>query len=217
MARVRSPILVGRDHELTALQGALDDAVAGRAPMVVVAGEAGIGKTRLVDEFLRGPAASAGARGCVGACLDLGAGAVPYAPFVEIVRRARLASEARDEVPVPDPFDHVLAAGERDAASAPSDVTDDLRRARFYGAMLDVLGGLATTAPLVVVVEDVHWADRASLELATFVIRNLRDLPVLFIVTTRNDELGRDTGRDEMLAAVLRDHRTLRLVAPGSR
>ncbi|HTF59328.1 MAG TPA: ATP-binding protein, partial [Actinomycetes bacterium] len=83
--RVSSPVLVGRDAEVAQLRAALELAAAGRPATVVVAGEAGVGKTRLVAELL-GEAAGRGAVALTGGCLDVGEGVLAYAPLVEALR-----------------------------------------------------------------------------------------------------------------------------------
>ena len=83
--RVSSPVLVGRDAEAAQLRAALGRAAAGQPAIVVVAGEAGIGKTRLVTELL-GEAGELGAVALTGGCLDVGDGVLAYAPLVEALR-----------------------------------------------------------------------------------------------------------------------------------
>jgi predicted ATPase len=83
--RVSSPVLVGRDAEVARLDAALERAAAGRPAIVVVAGEAGVGKTRLITE-LTARCAAQGTRVLAGGCVPVGEGALPYAPIVEILR-----------------------------------------------------------------------------------------------------------------------------------
>src|SRR5919107_852295 len=80
-----SPILVGRENELATLDRALERAVDGQAGIVLVAGDAGLGKSRLVAEFAD-PARAAGSRVVVGGCIDLGGDGLPYGPFLEALR-----------------------------------------------------------------------------------------------------------------------------------
>src|SRR5256885_15956247 len=82
---MRSPVLVGRSEELAIRDAALERARAGGPCTVLIGGEAGIGKTRLVTEFAAGSAAS-GARLLAGSCLDLGAEGLPFAPFAAVLR-----------------------------------------------------------------------------------------------------------------------------------
>lgn len=174
----------------------------GESRTVIVAGEAGIGKSRLVDVFVTG-VASAGGRVLIGGCLALGSGGLPYAPFVEAFRAlfrdvdpgalpallgpsrgdlARLMPEVRARPGRPDP-DHVS-----DAARQPA--TDDrFAQGRLFELVLGVLERLARVAPVVLVVEDVQWADPSTQDLLAFLVRNLRDDRVLLIATIRTDEL----------------------------
>ena len=83
--RVSSPVLVGRSGQLSALDAALAEAAGGRPSAVVVGGEAGVGKSRLVAEFA-GRSRGAGARVLKGGCLELGADGLPFAPFTAVLR-----------------------------------------------------------------------------------------------------------------------------------
>jgi ATP/maltotriose-dependent transcriptional regulator MalT len=161
--------LVGRDAELAALVAALDDARAGRSRLVLVSGEAGVGKTRLVDELLHQGGSTV--LPLVGACVDLGDDALPFAPFASALREPMRAAGVSGLV--------ALAAGG----------SDDRRR--LYEGVADLLESLSAEQPVVLVVEDLHWADRSTRELLTFLGRALRDSPVLIIATYRSDELHR--------------------------
>ena len=94
--RISSPVFVGRRAELDRLKDAFDRASAGRPALVLVAGEAGVGKSRLLAEF-SAHVEAAGGRTLSGGCLDLGEGSLPYAPFVEALRSLarELSLEAR--------------------------------------------------------------------------------------------------------------------------
>ena len=161
--------LVGRDAELTALVAALDDARAGRSRLVLVSGEAGVGKTRLVEELV--DQAEGSVLPLVGACVDLGDDALPFAPFASALREPMRAAGVSGLV--------ALAAGG----------SDDRRR--LYEGVADLLESLSAEQPVVLVVEDLHWADRSTRELLTFLGRALRDAAVLIIATYRSDELHR--------------------------
>jgi ATP/maltotriose-dependent transcriptional regulator MalT len=161
--------LVGRDAELAALVAALDDARDGRSRLVLVSGEAGVGKTRLVDELLH--QAGGSVLPLVGACVDLGDDALPFAPFASALREPMRAAGVSGLV--------ALAAGG----------SDDRRR--LYEGVADLLESLSAEQPVVLVVEDLHWADRSTRELLTFLGRALRDAAVLIVATYRSDELHR--------------------------
>ncbi|WP_368496366.1 AAA family ATPase [Herbiconiux sp. A18JL235] len=186
-----SPSLVGRENDLESLVGALADARAANTRTVVVSGEAGIGKTRLVAEFLASvPADTLVLRG---QCIDLDRDAPPYAPVVAVLR-ALVGAVGVDAV-----REAAGAAAEALSVLMPelAPVADDPAAAarggadRLYDAVAGVLGGVSSAHPLVVVVEDLHWADSATLALLRFLVRVLESARVLFVVTYRSDELGR--------------------------
>jgi DNA-binding CsgD family transcriptional regulator/tetratricopeptide (TPR) repeat protein len=192
--RVSSPTFVGRVEQLDALSAALDEASDGRATAVIVGGEAGIGKTRLVAEFA-GRARTAGALVLTGGCAPIDGG-LPYGPILGVLRDAvrqvgdptaeallgRLApgAEARDSERV-DP-----------AGSFPAlHPSEEWAKARLFESILAWCTTLARSNPLVVVLEDLHWADSVSTELVSFLTRNLADAPVLIVGTYRPEDLGR--------------------------
>ncbi|MEA2341455.1 MAG: hypothetical protein QOG11_1532 [Solirubrobacteraceae bacterium] len=191
-ASLVSPVLVGRDAELTALTAALQRALAGDQAVVLVGGEAGVGKSRLVQE-IAGPARAAGARVLTGSCIELGGGGIPLAPLVEVLRT--LAGELE-----PDTLDPILgpARGELarllpeldpgPTASAPGDGAD---AARVLELIVGVVARLAAARPLVLVFEDLQWADRSTLDLTALLVGGVGIPGVLFVCTVRSDELHR--------------------------
>src|SRR6266542_3503660 len=190
--RVSCPVLVGRAAEVARLRAALERAAAGE-PAVVVAGEAGVGKTRLVAELLH-DAADGGVVALTGGCLDVGDGVLAYAPLVEALRQLARVLE-------PGELERVLGG----ARAAP---------ARLFELLLGVLHRLAGRGPLLLVVEDLHWADQSTRDLLGFLVRNLRG-GVALVATYRSDELHRRHplrpflaeldrgGRAELLAGIL--------------
>ena len=159
--------LLERDHFLHALDEALRHAGAGSGQLVLVSGEAGIGKTSLVEHFIAGCPPTT--RALWGACEAL---FTPRAlgPLYDIAQQLPSPSALR-----------VLLDG-------------TANRATLFAAVLDELtgsGGHAPT-PTIVVLEDVHWADEATLDLLKFLARRLHRIPVLLIATYREEELGRD-------------------------
>jgi ATP/maltotriose-dependent transcriptional regulator MalT len=166
--RSRTPRLVGRQTELSSLVSALDDARDGKSRLLLVGGEAGVGKTRLIEELvLRADDAKA----LIGGCVDLGDDALPFAPFAAALREPMRAAGVDDLVE--------LAAGG----------SDDRRR--LYEGVADLLEQISIEQPVVLVVEDLHWADRSTRELLAFLGRALRDVRVLIIATYRTDEIHR--------------------------
>ncbi|MGN9845394.1 helix-turn-helix transcriptional regulator [Nonomuraea sp. H19] len=184
---------VGRAAELAALRQARE-----RGPAIVlVAGEPGIGKSRLVEEFV------AGLHAVEGGCLALGADGLPYAPFVTVTRRlvrelgaARLTGRRGLAHWLPE-------LGEPDPSYG---------RARLFD---DVLTLIELAAPVVVVLEDLQWADPSSRELLLFLARNLSDPGVLLIGTYRSTDLADDHPLRPLLTSLTRLPRT-RLIEPPS-
>jgi predicted ATPase len=189
-----SPVIVGRDEQLAALEAALAATHGGEPAAVLLGGGTGVGKTRLVTEFA-GRVAGAGGRALTGGCLEPDAARLPFAPFTAVLRqlvldigvegvRAMLSRSARTEL------GRLLA--ELGTAADQQDELDHLQaRARLFEQLLALLGQLARTAPLTLIVEDVHRADASSRELLAFLIANLAAAPLLIVVTFRSDELTR--------------------------
>jgi len=187
-----SPSLVGRDGELAVLDAALARAASGEPSAVLIGGEAGVGKSRLVDEFAT-RSRQTGARVLAGGCLELGADGLPFAPFTSVLRElvrdlgadgvaALLPAGATRELARLLP-EFGEPAGPDDAAAS---------RARLFEQMLILLEQLADRGPLVLIVEDAHWADRSTRDLLQFLIRNQRAIDgLLIVVTYRSDDLHR--------------------------
>jgi DNA-binding CsgD family transcriptional regulator len=192
--RVSSPVLIGRTDELARLRAALERANAGASSATLVAGEAGVGKTRLVAE-LAAIAQAEGALVLLGGCIDLGESSLPYAPVVEALRGVVRRLPA-DEV------DAVIGHGRGELARLVPDLgpASDERdtelsigsgQGRLFETVLGVLERLASRAPVQFVVEDLHWSDRSTRDLFGFLVRNLRDARVALVLTYRSDELHR--------------------------
>jgi DNA-binding CsgD family transcriptional regulator/tetratricopeptide (TPR) repeat protein len=202
-ARRTSPILIGREAELRALE----EAVLERAerPVALVGGEAGVGKTRLVRE-LRARQLADGATVAVGSCVELGADLLPYAPFVESI--GRLVEDLGDRA------DELLGAERTDLATLlpglaqPTDEPAGAGGSR--GRMYEAVRALLDRHPglLVVVLEDIHWADRSTLELLDYLARRLRHGRTLLLATYRTDELHRRHPLPPLLAELERTGRS---------
>ncbi len=192
--RVSSPTFVGRADELAALDGALGRAAAGVPAFTFVAGESGVGKSRLVAE-LESRARNAGARVFVGHCLELGGAAIPYAPLVDALRPiARELVECGSDLAEALPPASRAALAElmpefRAAGTAPEG--DGTHQARVFEALLALIERLGRVQPVVLVLEDLHWADQSTRDFLTFLVRSARDEPLSLVVTYRSDELHR--------------------------
>jgi ATP/maltotriose-dependent transcriptional regulator MalT len=167
--RILCNVLIGRDAEMGRLETLLRECVGGRGRTALVSGEAGVGKTVLIREFVK-RARTAGARVVWGECTEIDARR-PFGPFMDIAHAANRV----DTLPV----------APRDAVMAGTD------RYRLHSAFAALLADLARERPIVIVIEDLHWADEASLELFPHVARKLRDVPLLLVGTYRSDELHR--------------------------
>jgi DNA-binding CsgD family transcriptional regulator/tetratricopeptide (TPR) repeat protein len=211
--RAGSPVLVGRDEQMVALEAAFSSVRQGGPSAVLLGGEAGVGKSRLVGEFGT-VAASAGARVLTGGCLQLGTDGLPYAPFTAVLRDLvhEMGADAVAAM-LPGRTTRGLARllpelGEPDAAQASRGETDAGRdageaRARLFEEVLAALEHLARSAPVVLVIEDAHWADRSSRDLLMFLVGNQRAISgLLIIVTFRSDELHRTHPLRPLLAAL---------------
>ena len=157
--------MVGRQGEVQTLSDALGRALAGEQANVVVGGEAGVGKSRLVQELV-GEAREAGARVLVGSCVELDGGGIPFAPVVEMIRdlAAELPDGELEAALGPARAEIGRLVPELDE-STPAMSADDRDPARLLELMLGVVGRLAASAPLILAFEDVQWADRATLDL----------------------------------------------------
>ncbi|MEV4422520.1 AAA family ATPase, partial [Patulibacter sp. NPDC049589] len=194
--RVSSARLIGRTAELATLEAALADARAGRPSLAFVAGESGVGKTRLVGAFAA-TVAAAGVPVLRGECVALGEGELPYAPIAGALRPlarrghpvlATLPADVRRPLAALVPGLDVLSPDGPPGAGGPSGDGD---RAVLFEALLALLDALARDDGLVLVVEDAHWADASTRAFLSFLARGVVDERLLVVATYRPDELHR--------------------------
>jgi DNA-binding CsgD family transcriptional regulator len=192
--RVSSPVLIGRSSELERLEAALQFVRAGQSRTVLIAGEAGVGKTRLVADFAE-LVRDGGAEVLQGGCIVLGDGALPYAPVVEALRGLVRRSDPSD-------LGAVLGHGRAELARLVPDLgpvtavpasglSIDSAQGRLFELLLGVLERLAARRPVLFIVEDLHWSDQSTRDLLGFLVRNLGDAAVMLLFTYRSDELHR--------------------------
>jgi DNA-binding CsgD family transcriptional regulator/tetratricopeptide (TPR) repeat protein len=183
--------LVGRSAELGELVSALDHAGAGSASVVVLDGDAGMGKTRLLTELL----AEAEARGqltLIGHCVDLGDAPPPYLPFTEAFARLAIQQPAFvDDIRGRFPAMWRLLPRSAESATEPGDAADRADRGELFEAVVGAVAALAEKQPLLFVVEDVHWADQATRDLLGFLFTRLTAEQVVVVASVRSDDLHR--------------------------
>ena len=200
--RISSPQFIGRRAELDRLKAALDQAINDAPSAVLIAGEAGIGKTRLVDEFIA-TAAERGARVLVGACIEFAGEDLPYAPVTGALRS--LAEElgpdgVRELAGTTWPAVACLVP----SLGSGDDIRDAMSQGRLFELLLGLLVRTASDRPLVLVVEDLHWADQSTRDFLGFLLRQLRSERLLIVATYRSDELHRRHPLRPLLSETLR-------------
>ncbi len=201
-------VFVGREAELRQLQSAFDAATSGQGSLTMVVGEPGIGKTALTEQLATYVSLRNG-RVLVGHCYEEGSLSLPYLAFVEALRtyaQARDVSELKKE----------LGTGAQDVARIVSEVRERLKieprpkgdpeeeRYRLLQGVTDFLGSAANVQPMMVVLEDLHSADRGTLEMLGHVARNLADKRLLLVGTYRDVEVDRTHPLSAALAELRR-------------
>jgi DNA-binding CsgD family transcriptional regulator/tetratricopeptide (TPR) repeat protein len=185
--------LVGRDTEMARLRGLLEDAAAGRAVTALVGGDAGVGKSRLVTELMT-VAGRNGFTVLCGQCAEIG-DSVPYLPFADAFRTA--PSHIEQAVKARPVLARLLPdGGEPAEGTGPS----GMARQQMFGAVLGALAEFAATSPVLLVLEDLHWADATTRHLVTFLARMLRRERVAIVGTYRTDDLHRRHPLGEVVA-----------------
>jgi DNA-binding CsgD family transcriptional regulator/tetratricopeptide (TPR) repeat protein len=187
--------LVGRDTELAELSSLLGVRPPRLGPSpapnaVLLAGDAGVGKTRLLTE-LRDMAVDDGWQVIAGHCLDFGDSALPYLPFSEIM--GRLATDLPDVVETVSGVHPSLARLQpgRRMLSGESHGTGSVDRGDLFEAMHSLLSAAAAKAPLLLVIEDAHWADQSTRDMVSFLFSRPFAEPVGIVVSYRAEDLHR--------------------------
>jgi hypothetical protein len=205
--------LVARSAEIEQLRAALSRAEAGTAGTVLVSGEAGVGKSRLLSE-IADAARSAGARVFSGRCVDIGEAGFPYLPFIEVVEQVRAGNP---EVLSAWPALGALTAGapleSTRLSVAESSVPGEDRnlgqirhfdQLQLFDAVLGALTELTRDACTVLQLEDLHWSDPSTRDLLSFLLSRLSNQRVLIIASYRSDDLHRRHPLRALLAELVR-------------
>ncbi|SPF03626.1 helix-turn-helix transcriptional regulator [Streptomyces sp. MA5143a] len=197
-----SPVFVGRAEELEVLRDALARAAdgasrtpggggggAGEPQALLLCGEAGVGKTRLVEEFAA-EAARGGAVVALGGCVEIGADGLPYAPFSTALRalHRRLPAELIAAAAGQEPE---LARLLPELGETPPTRHDEEGTARLFELTARLLERLTADRTVVLVLEDLHWADASTRHLLAYLLRTLRTGRLVVLATYRSDDIHR--------------------------
>jgi tetratricopeptide (TPR) repeat protein len=201
-------VFVGREPELKQLQSAFDGAISGQGALMMVTGEPGIGKTALCEQ-LSTYVTLRGGRTLVGHCYEAGSLSLPYLAFVEALRSYVLSREPKD-------LKEELGSGAADVARIVSEIRERLKikpktqkdpeeeRYRLLHGVSEFLTNAAAVQPMLVVLEDLHDADKGTLEMLTHVSRNLAGARLLIVGTYRDVEVDRSHPLSAALAELRR-------------
>ncbi len=203
--------IVGRSEALAGLAAHLERAVGGAPTSVLVEGETGVGKTRLVREFMAGHDVVA----LAGTCVPVAGEPLPFAALSQALRTGSAIGAVREEVRRSPELARLLPRSSQVPASGdagrPERGTDDGSRLRLMQAVHALLRRLAAERPVVLVVDDLHWADPSTLDLLSFLATNLSDERVLLLLTYRSDVVGETHPLGPWLAEFGRHPSTARL------
>jgi DNA-binding CsgD family transcriptional regulator len=183
-------LIVGRAAELGQMRALLADAAAGQSVVLLVSGDAGVGKTRLLTE-LSAEAAGRGFTVLSGRCAEL-ADTVPYLPLADALRGAASGGAADGSLQEALATRPVLARllPDREIVRQPGDLPG-MAQQQLFGAVLGMLTELAEANPVLLMLEDLHWADRSTRDLVTFLSRMLRSERIALALSYRTDDMHR--------------------------
>jgi DNA-binding CsgD family transcriptional regulator len=212
-SRLVSTRLIGRAPELAELEAALAEAAGGRPLVAFVAGESGVGKTRLIAE-LAGQARAHEACVMCGDCVELGEGELPYAPLVAALRPlAREGDAVLDELPpgAREELSTLLPEIGPAPVRSRGEEGEGTTQRRLFEALLSLIERLGREHPLLLMLEDIHWADRSTRAFLAFLASAMSTERVLVVCTYRSDELHRRHPLRPLLAELERDPRARRI------
>jgi DNA-binding winged helix-turn-helix (wHTH) protein/tetratricopeptide (TPR) repeat protein len=198
-------VFVGRDGVMTRLEADLRQTLSGHGRCAVIGGEPGIGKTRTAEEFAR-RARSFGAEVLCGFCYE-GQVTPPYWPWIQVLRahcQQVGVEEVRSQCGADAELATLLPELRDTGGSVFADVPAEQGRFQLFESIVAVLKGAATQRALVVILDDIHWADPSSLRVLEFVSREIRQSSILFVVTYRDTGLAETHPLRHTLATLAR-------------
>lgn len=203
---IQTSQIIGRDAEMTALAEVMADVAEGRPRTVAIGGEAGIGKTRLLTEFLERH--TTGARVLVGRCIDLGGSGDAYTSIAAALRPlvAELGAEEILRITGGQRALQALFPQLGDGTPPPTGGAGGLNE-----SIALLLEAEAAIRPVVLVIEDLHWVDAASLAVLRFLTRALAEASILVLISFRTEDIGRGHMARGFLAELGRDRRATRI------
>ncbi len=203
---------VARAQQLAQFERALARARAGEPGALLLSGDAGVGKTRLLNRMSE-IAESDGALVVVGHCIDLGDVGLPYLPFTDALGQLRAVTDTVERAVAARPaLGRLLDGGLADAAGQPE---NQAARLQLFDGIAAVLGVIGTAErPLLVMLEDLHWADPSSRDVLRFLLARLRNEHLLVVGTYRTDDLHRQHPLRPVLAELLRHPKVDHLELP---
>ena len=210
--------LVARGRELDRLRAAFEQAAAGTAAAMLVAGDAGVGKTRLTEE-LATMAVDKSALVLTGRCLDAGETGLAYLPFAEALAGVSDRERALRGHPAiatlfpeaalparPDPavFGGMALQSSGAVGRGGPRPEQDVNQLQLFDAVYGLLGELAEHTPVVLIIEDLHWADGSTRRLLSFLLSRLRTQRLLIVGSYRSDDLHRRHPLRALVAELVR-------------
>ena len=219
LSRLAGGVFIGREQETKELRVALNDTLAGKGHLFMLVGEPGSGKTRMTEQ-LATYARPCNAQVLIGRCYE-GEGAPAFWPWLQIVRSYAQEME-------PEKLLSAMGPGAADIAQVVSEIKERLpdlpappplepeqARFRLFDSVTTFLKNASKLQPLVVILDDLHWADKPSLLLLQFLARDLKDASILVIGTYRDMELGRQHPLSQTLGELSRQGLSARIVLRG--
>jgi DNA-binding CsgD family transcriptional regulator len=202
-----TPVFVGRSAELSQLAEALSKVQLGSGRCILVSGEAGIGKSRLIAET-RAKAAGRGFTTLAGRCFEQDR-SYPYAPLIDLLRPFLAQGPLSDQLEALGPLAAELArllpelAGYLSISQPAPPRESEVEKRRLFEALTSLFSHQARTNPLLLIVEDLHWADQASLEFLLYLVRHMATDPMCLLLSTRSAD--HQAGLAELLSGLDRE------------